>query len=244
MRYGIISDIHGNREALESSLTVLYEAGIDRLVCLGDIVGYGAEPDQCCDIVREHADVTVIGNHDAATVGRMGFEYANALAQKALHYSVAQLSARNADWLRALPYVVNEGKACFCHGAPVKAESFEYVFSLDKAAYLNEMYPSLQPLTFVGHSHLTAAYLITERMTLHLDQAPCFQIRDSVKYVFNVGSIGQPRDRDKRSCCVLWDSDAGSVTYLRIPYDVESAARKIDAASLPRAFSDRLYYGV
>jgi predicted phosphodiesterase len=244
MRYGIISDIHGNREALESSLTVLYESGIDRLVCLGDIVGYGAEPDACVTIIRRHADVTVIGNHDAAAVGRFGLENANALAQKALHYSVAQLSQSNADWLHALPYVVKEGRATFCHGAPFNSENFEYAFSLDKAAHLNELYETLAPVTFIGHSHLTAAYLVTERLTLHLEQAPSFQLRDSVKYVFNVGSIGQPRDRDQRSCCVLWDTDVSTVTYLRIAYDIESAARKIDEASLPRQFSDRLFYGM
>ena len=244
MRYGIISDIHGNREALEASLAVLYSAGVDRIACLGDVVGYGAEPDECCDIVRAHADLAVVGNHDAAAVGRFGFEHANSLAQKALRYTMERLSEPNVAWLKELPYIIKEDDACFCHGAPVSVETFEYIFSLDKAAFLNEIFDELQLVTFVGHSHLTTAYLVTERMTLQLDQAPCFRIREGVKYVFNVGSVGQPRDHDKRSCCVLWDSTERTVTYLRVPYDIDAAANKIVRAALPKAFSDRLYHGI
>ncbi|MBT9557416.1 MAG: metallophosphoesterase family protein [Myxococcales bacterium] len=244
MRYGIISDIHGNREALESTLAVLYGAGIDRLACLGDIVGYGADPDACVDIVREHADLCVIGNHDAAAVGRYDMNHANALAQQALLYSMKTLSNRNKDWLAALPFVIRENDTSFCHGAPVDVETFEYVFSLDKAAMLSDHVEELSHVTFVGHSHLTTAYLVTERMTLQLDQAPRFQIRGGIKYVFNAGSVGQPRDRDQRACSIIWDTQERSVTYIRVGYDIAAAADKIMAANLPSAFARRLELGV
>ena len=243
MRYGIISDIHGNLEALDAVLGALREASVDRIACLGDTVGYGAQPDECCDIVRDVADVAVLGNHDAATVGLLDPRHAHAAARRAMTYSSEQLKPENAEWLRGLEYTVIEGDICFCHGSPVNAKSFDYVFSLDKAAVLTGHYPDLSKVTFVGHSHLTAAYLVTERMSLHVS-APRFQLRAGVKYVFNVGSVGQPRDRDQRACCVIYDTDDETVTYLRVAYDIAGAAEKILQADLPPAFSQRLFHGV
>ncbi len=244
MRYGIFSDVHGNREALMAVLEALQTAGASRLINLGDTVGYGAEPDACVTIVREASDVAVIGNHDAAAVGRFDIEHANILAQQGIEYTIRQLGAQNRRWLRALPYSVREGDACFCHGAPINVETFEYVFSLDKAAMLTELHPRLAPITFVGHSHLTSTYVVTDRLTLQLDKSPRFCLRDSAKYVFNVGSVGQPRDRDARACCVVWDTVERTVTFLRVPYDYQLAASKIFDAALPSVFGLRLFQGM
>lgn len=243
MRYGIISDVHGNMEGLRASLAVLDAAGVDRIACLGDTVGYGAEPDKCVELVRSRADVAVLGNHDAVVVGKLDARHCHAAARRALAYSMDQLEPENMAWLQALEYVRFENEICFCHGSPIAAEKFEYVFSLDKAAALTGHFKELSKVTFVGHSHLTTAYLVTERMSLQVS-APRFQLRKGVKYVFNVGSVGQPRDRDHRSCCVIYDTDDDVVTYLRVPYDIEAAATKIFEADLPPAFGQRLYHGV
>ena len=244
MRYGIISDIHGNLEGLRASLQVLDDAGVDRIVCLGDTVGYGAEPDACCDIVRERAYKTVLGNHDAVVVDKLDARHCHAAARRALMYAKENISQANYDWLAGLEYQhILEDGICLSHGAPIDSEAFEYVFSLDKAATLTGYYDELEKVTFVGHSHLTTAYLVTDRMSLQVS-APRFKLRPGVKYVFNVGSVGQPRDRDHRSCCVLYDSDEELVSYLRVPYDIEAAASKIFQADLPPAFGQRLYHGV
>lgn len=243
MRYGIISDTHGNLDALRASLEALKALGVDRFVCLGDTVGYGAQPNECCDIIRNLVDIAVLGNHDAVVAGRLDPAHCHAAARRALVYSSEQLSPENLEWLTSLKYVVNEDRICFCHGSPIDVETFDYVFSLDKAAVLTGEYERLADVTFVGHSHLTTAYLVTERMSLQVS-APRFRLRPGVKYVFNVGSIGQPRDRDRRSCCVVYDTDKQLVTYLRVPYDIESAASKIFQADLPAAFGQRLYHGV
>ncbi len=243
MRYGIISDTHGNLEGLTAALEALDRAGVDRLVCLGDTVGYGAQPNECCDIIRDLCAFTVLGNHDAVVCERLDPGHCHAAARRALMYSREQLSDENMKWLQEMEYQVNEGDICFCHGSPIAVEKFEYVFSLDKAAALTGYYEELSRVTFVGHSHLTTAYLVTERMSLQV-AAPRFRLRDGVKYVFNVGSCGQPRDRDNRACCVLYDTDEEIVTYLRIPYDVDTAASKIFDADLPAAFGQRLYHGV
>ncbi|HIA03264.1 MAG TPA: metallophosphoesterase [Myxococcales bacterium] len=243
MRYGIISDIHGNTEGLEACLNELEAQGIDRLVCLGDIVGYGAEPNECCDIIREKADITILGNHDAVLVGKLDEEYCHSAARRALRYSAEQLSDTNYDFLASLKYKTYEDDSCFCHGSPINAEDFEYVFSLDQAATLTAHFSSLSKVTFVGHSHVTTAYLVTPAMSLQMS-APRLQLRDGVKYVFNVGSVGQPRDNDPRACCVIYDTDEQSVSYFRVEYDIEAAADKIFAAELPQAFGQRLFHGV
>ena len=243
MRYGIISDTHGNLEALTACLDALDDRGIDRLVCLGDTVGYGAQPDECCDLVRERAWMTVLGNHDAVVAGKLDARHCHAAARRALTYAHDQLSDENLAWLESLEYRHDIEGATFCHGSPIVAEYFEYVFSLDKAATLTGFHDDLARATFVGHSHLTTAYLVTSRMSLQVS-ASRFRLREGVKYVFNVGSVGQPRDRDQRSCCVVYDTDQQLVTYVRTAYDVEAAASKIFQAELPPAFGQRLYHGV
>lgn len=243
MRYGIISDTHGNLDALQAALDVLYRQDVDRIACLGDTVGYGAQPNECCDLVKEIADIAVLGNHDAVVTGKLDSRYCHAAAQRALVYSREQLNGENLAWLDSLAYLVEENGACFCHGSPFDAESFDYVFSLDKAALLTGRYDELADVTFVGHSHLTTAYIVTERMSLQVS-APRFRLRQGVKYVFNVGSVGQPRDRDQRSCCVVYDTDERLVSFVRVAYDIEAAASKIFQADLPAAFAQRLYHGV
>ena len=163
------------------------------------------------DIVRDVADIVVIGNHDAAVVGRHDPSHAHLAAQQAFQYSRRALKPSNIEWLKSLDYVQEEPGICFCHGSPIDAENFEYVFSLDKAATLNERFDTLAPITFVGHSHLTTAFVVTPRLALQVS-SPRFQIREGSKYVFNVGSVGQPRDRDKRACCVVYDLQSGSIT--------------------------------
>ncbi len=244
MRYGIFSDTHGNSDALMRCLDALESAGVDRLVCLGDTVGYGAEPNECCDVVRNVADVAVLGNHDAMAVGLLSLDHCHAQAQHALEYAAARITPENRSWIRGLEYRVTEGNVCFCHGSPLGAEDdFDYVFTLEKAAALTGAFDSLNDVTFVGHSHLTTSYLITPRLSLQVC-APRFRLRPGVKYVFNVGSVGQPRDRDTRSCVVVYDTEQSTVSYLRVEYDVEAAASKIYAADLPPAFAQRLYHGV
>jgi len=125
----------------------------------------------------------------------------------------------------------------------VDAENFDYVFNLDQAATLNERYDTLSDLTFIGHSHLTTAFLVTKRLALQVN-SPRFQIRAGTKYVMNVGSVGQPRDRDKRACCVVYVTEDEAVTYLRVEYDIASAAQKIVDADLPPAFATRLLEGL
>src|SRR5438093_10514169 len=133
MRVGLFSDTHSNLEALSAVLRKLDEEGVDKLVCLGDTVGYGANPNETCDLVRSRAAVTILGNHDAAVAGRMDYSYYYDAARNALDLHARQLSQENMVWLRNLPYEVREGDITFCHGSPINLAAFEYSFSVWQA---------------------------------------------------------------------------------------------------------------
>src|SRR5262247_1755511 len=133
MRIGIFSDVHANIEAMNAVLDAFKSERIDKYVCIGDVVGYGASPNECADIIRKVAAFTILGNHDAAVAGRMDYSYYYDAAREALDLHAASLSAANMDWLRSLPYQVREGNLLFCHGSPLNLEDFEYIFTPEQA---------------------------------------------------------------------------------------------------------------
>jgi diadenosine tetraphosphatase ApaH/serine/threonine PP2A family protein phosphatase len=243
MRIGLISDIHANLEALEAALAVFDREPVDYLACLGDVVGYGAQPNECCELVRTRADVTILGNHDAAVCGRMDYSYYRAAARHALDVHARQLSAENLEWLRSLPYAETVGDVTLCHGSPVALQEFEYVFLLDQVRELRAHFDELAPVTFIGHSHLCKCFSF-DRDGAEEVLNTRFQTEPGRRYIITVGSVGQPRDYDNRACCAVYDTEARWFEYHRVPYDVEAAARKILAADLDAAFGKRLFLGV
>src|SRR5690348_3675554 len=133
MRIGIFSDTHANFEALTSVLAALKQERVDRMVCLGATVGYGAHPNECCDLMRQHAAFTILGHHDAAVAARMDYSYYYDAARQALDLHASILTPENMKWLQSLPYEVREGHVSFCHGSPVNIEEFEYIFAPEQA---------------------------------------------------------------------------------------------------------------
>jgi diadenosine tetraphosphatase ApaH/serine/threonine PP2A family protein phosphatase len=243
MRIAIISDIHSNIEALTEVLRVAEEQKVDRIVSLGDIVGYGASPNACCDLVRSVTEVTLLGNHDAAVAGRMDYSYYYDAARHALDWSAGVLSDENMDWLKSLPYTYRIGDVGFSHGSPVEPKAYEYIFALEQAKELAPYVEHLPEVTFIGHSHLCKAFAIGNG-EVHDVVAQKFGIRRGYKYIISVGSVGQPRDYDNRACFVICDTGARTVEYLRVEYDIETAAQKIFDAELALNFGKRLFLGV
>jgi predicted phosphodiesterase len=244
MRYAIISDIHGNIEALEAILAKFREiGGIDKWYCLGDIVGYGAEPEACCSLVRETCEVTLLGNHDAAVAGRMDYSYYYDAAREALDWCRERLSPSNLAWLKNLPYTHRLGPVELSHGSPFQPEEYDYIFALEQARELIQSKPDLADVTFIGHSHLTKVFALTEDNALDV-VAPKFKLKDGMKYVITVGSVGQPRDYDPRACAGLFDTDERKFEYIRVEYDIESQRQKIIDAGLAHNFGTRLLLGI
>lgn len=243
MRYGIFSDVHGNLEALEVVLAHLAEQNVDRYAFLGDAVGYGPNPNEVCDRIREVADVAIVGNHDAAVSGRMDYsEYYDA-ARHALDWCAQRLSAENMAWLAQLPYKHREGMVEFSHGAPVAPEMFDYLFAPEQVTDILDAADQLAEVTFIGHSHLTISFRIQgQRVTPIL--ATEIECDPSCKYIITDGSVGQPRDRDPRTCCGVFDTETRLFTFHRLEYDIMAVRQKILDAGLSPVFGERLLVGM
>ena len=243
MRLGIFSDTHANLEALSAVLEAFGHERVDKLVCLGDTVGYGANPNECCDLVRERASFTILGNHDAAVAGRMDYSYYYDAARQALDLHAQLLSAENKSWLQSLPYEVREGHVSFCHGSPVNIEEFDYIFAPEQAARCLPEWDRLADVTFIGHSHLCKSFAL-EPDDVHEVVAQKFELRAGHKYIISVGSVGQPRDYDNRASYTIYDTEERVFEFKRIAYDIDAAAQKIFSAKLERNFGNRLFIGV
>jgi diadenosine tetraphosphatase ApaH/serine/threonine PP2A family protein phosphatase len=244
MRIAIISDVHSNIEALTQVVRAIEGLAVDRVVCLGDVVGYGASVNECCDVVRRVAEVTLLGNHDAAVSGRMDYGFYYDAARHALDWTAARIDPDHRDWLKSLPYTHRIGEVGFSHGSPVLAESYDYVFATEQARELLPHMEELAEVTFIGHSHLCKAFALHPAGDVNDVGAKRFGLRRGYKYVISVGSVGQPRDYDSRACFVVYDVGERKVEYHRVEYDIESSAQKIFDADLALNFGRRLFIGV
>lgn len=243
MRIAIFSDVHANLEALGTVVDAYRELSPDIYVCLGDVVGYGANPNECCEIVQSLAKVTILGNHDAAVAGRMDYSFYYDAARRALDLHRSYLAPKNLTWLRSLPYEHRDNWISFCHGSPVNHEEFDYIFALEQAQALQPVWRDLADCTFIGHSHLCKVFALDGARAYELEPDR-FTLRPGFKYIISVGSVGQPRDYDPRSAYTLFDTETRTFEFHRIAYDIDGAARKIYAADLEPNFANRLYLGV
>jgi diadenosine tetraphosphatase ApaH/serine/threonine PP2A family protein phosphatase len=242
LRTAILTDIHANLPALEAVIARANELGVERWVCLGDTVGYAAEPNECCALVRERVSFSLLGNHDAAVAGRMSYDYYYAAARDALEWTTGQMTADNLAWLKSLPYTVREGAIEYSHGSPLQPDQYEYIFVLDQAAELLPVLGDLADVTFIGHSHLPRAFSLSDDGADDVYEE-VVEIRAGAKYIISIGSVGQPRDHDPRACFGIWDDVARTVEFHRVAYPIEPAAAKILEAGLSEHFARRLFVG-
>ena len=244
MRLAIISDIHANIQALERALAKCDELEVDEIVCLGDVVGYGGNLNECCDRLRARAAVVLMGNHDAAVVGVMDTYYYYDAARKALYWTRNELTEDNFRWLYSLPYCNMRADldTAFFHAAPILPSAFYYVVRNEEAEALTRMRAGLLGHNFIGHSHLTTTYEYNGKKVK--DVTGNYQHRPDHKYLVNVGSVGQPRDRNPDSCFVIFDTDSKRMAHVRTSYDVGAAASRIREVGLDEKFARRLAVGV
>jgi diadenosine tetraphosphatase ApaH/serine/threonine PP2A family protein phosphatase len=245
MRLGVFSDVHANIEALSAVMEAYRAEGIDEYYCLGDVVGYGASPNECADIVRSTCKVTILGNHDAAVAGRMDYSYYYEAAREALDLHADVLSGTNMQWLKTLPYKheMNDIGVHLCHGSPLRLEEFEYIFAPEQARECLQIWDGLADLTLIGHSHLCKVFALRPGEVRELP-AEAFQLEPGWKYIVSDGSVGQPRDYDNRASYTTFDTDTRTFDFKRVEYDIETAAAKIFEKNLERNFGHRLFIGV
>jgi predicted phosphodiesterase len=238
MRTAVLSDIHGNLEALEAVLAACRASGVDDYVCLGDLVGYGASPNECVERVRALTDRVVAGNHDRAALGLPDLEAFNPLARAAAVWTAGQLTPEHADYLRGRPLVLSTEEALFVHATPHEPEAWHYVFdAYDAEACFAQMD---RRLCFLGHSHVAFICVAVGHSREMVASSPISKGR---RYVINAGSVGQPRDLDPRAAFALWDQDRREVQVVRVAYDIAGAQARILAAGLPPSLAERLALG-
>lgn len=253
--FAVISDIHSNFLALEAVVSQLRESGPDIVYCLGDVVGYGAEPNECVDAVREIADGrTIYGNHDVAAV-HDDPDYAdsfNPQAAAAVRYQRQNLTEKNVSWLKSLPENMHVEDYLLYHGSPIDTD--HYLMNISDLELAMDYLPADLEfvLLFVGHTHLPTAVGIGKDGSIEVDLKTetndlsdiVLYLEEGRRYLVNPGSIGQPRDRNPDAAYVTVDMKAGQLRFRRVDYDVKEAQRRIIEAGLPDFLSQRLEHGV
>lgn len=240
VRYALLSDIHGNLEALEA---VLADAAsrADGVLCLGDVVGYGADPEACVELVAARAQAVAAGNHEHGVAGLLDLGWFNRYARVAAEWTREQLDADHVAYLAKLPLVIELEEATLVHASPSRPDEWDYLLGPEDGY---DVFPAFATrVCFVGHSHVPAAWSEgSSGRDWELGPRDIVMERGR-RYIVNVGSVGQPRDRDPRAAYALWDRETQRVTIRRVEYDIAVTRRKITAAGLPRFLADRLASG-
>jgi diadenosine tetraphosphatase ApaH/serine/threonine PP2A family protein phosphatase len=241
----VISDVHSNQPALESVLAAIEEVGVEQLWCLGDVVGYGAQPDACAELIRERCDVCLAGNHDLAVLGGLDVSSFSEAAAVAVEWTRENASAGTIEFLRGLePAGARDGVGLF-HASP-RDPIWEYVLSIEQAE--EGLDAQEERVGLIGHSHVSLFFTRPDGAK-HGD-AQGAQAGDgallsleSGAWLVNPGSVGQPRDGDSRAAWLELDTDEWTARFHRVPYDLATAAETILAAGLPSQLAERLEVG-
>ena len=246
MRIALLSDIHGNLQALHACLADAHARGAERFVFLGDFVGYGADPHGVVDVITEYVAqgaVAVRGNHDEAIHGSS--IYMNEMAMTAIDYAKQVLTQPQMLFLRNLPMIVHEDTCCFVHASAASPEKYPYVDSPSAAQRCAEA--SESPHTFCGHVHEQRLYFAATgpRMTLFRPTAGvAVPVPAHRRWVILIGSVGQPRDRNPLAAYAIFDSERVTITFYRVPYDHQAAAARIREVGLPESIAYRVESGI
>ena len=240
MKYAILSDIHANIDALESVLAHARTEGCEQFVCLGDVVGYNANPAECVAKIREMEMPCILGNHDEYSAKDIDLSSFNPVAAEAVVWTREQLTPEDRQWLAALRYVRLVDSFTIVHATMDGPRQWGYV--QDKMAAAASFTYQSTPICFHGHTHVPLAFM-SEGGKVHGGTYNCVQVEQGKKYFINVGSVGQPRDSDPRAAYVIYDDTEKRIDLQRVEYDIESAQAKIRAAGLPDRLAERLALG-
>ena len=243
MRVAIVSDIHGNRHAFEAVLDDARDAGAEELWCLGDVVGYGADPNACVELAREHLAICLAGNHDLAVTGVLGIEEFSYGAAVSAKWTAEVITEQNLAYLHALESSGVEAHFGLYHASP-RDPVWEYVLSEDQAERCLDVQE--QRVCFIGHSHVALVFVRDgvdgETRGAVREPGATADLRER-QWLLNPGSVGQPRDGDPRAAWLLLETDGAQAEWRRTSYDIAGAQAAIRQAGLPDSLADRLEYG-
>jgi len=246
MRYLVFTDIHGNLESFLALLKFIQRKKIDYYLFLGDLVGYGASPNEIIQKIQTMKPISLIrGNHDKAVCGLDSIDTFNPIAASAIYWTKQNLKKKNMDYLSRLnkgPIIIHD-HITLCHGAPFDEDY--YIFGEFDAT---EAFKYIRtPLCFFGHTHFPYVYTEKDNFvegTFLMGNSNEVKLEKGVNYLINPGSVGQPRDRNPRASCAIYDSDVKRIKFFRLDYDIEEAQKKIREEDLPLALAERLSLGI
>ncbi len=243
MRYAIIADIHSNLAAFTAVLDdIEHRGGAEEVWCLGDVVGYGPEPHQCLELLRQRNHVCVAGNHDRAAIGKLDTAYFNPDAATACHWTAQQLSPEEVQYLESLSPVIERGDFTLVHGSP-REPVWEYLLSTSNArenfAYFQSKF------CLIGHSHVPLVFRYTDTGACSFSQfsTNIGLVLGKSRLIINPGGVGQPRDGDPRASYAIYDSETGVIKLYRVAYDISATQNKMAEHGLPMRLAARLSYG-
>jgi diadenosine tetraphosphatase ApaH/serine/threonine PP2A family protein phosphatase len=245
LRAAVLSDIHANRQALEAVLAAVDEAEVDQVWCLGDLVGYGADPDACVALARERCSLCLAGNHDLALLGALDISTFSEAAAAAVAWSREQVGEETVEFLATLEPTASQNGVGLSHASP-RDPVWEYVLSTDQAeAGLDAQE---ERVGLIGHSHIALFFMRAPGVQRGYAQGAQASDGSEIEisegeWLLNPGSVGQPRDGDSRAAWLELDTESWRARYHRVPYDIEGAAAAIRAAGLPDVLAERLEVG-
>ncbi len=238
MKYLVFSDIHGNAQALETVIDEIGEIRPDFVVSLGDVVGYGANPSDCVDLVEEHCDIRICGNHDFVAAGLAESENFNVTARISIEWTKNSLSASQKELLSAYDTVKRHGECLFSHSSPVSPLDWEYIYTLGQADRIFR--ETDERFIFIGHTHVPGIISHDLLSGSRVEKSSKIEIAEDRRYLINTGSVGQPRDGVSAASFAVIDVQRGRISMRRIPYDIMEAQERIRAEGLPESLASRL----
>ncbi len=238
MKIVVLSDIHSNLAALRTALDYIVRLKPDKIVCLGDIVGYGPRPNECVELIQQHCQIYLMGNHDHAVLGLTDTYHFNQYAREAINWTRRALTIQNKAFLENLAFFHSESEILYVHSTPVQPEEWHYILSEYEARqYMQDI---KQRLCFIGHSHIPVVFSSADSAKYREE----FDVSDkNKKFIINVGSIGQPRDGDARLCFVVYDTEKQKIKYIRLEYSIKETYQEILENKLPPFLAMRLFTG-
>ncbi len=241
MKYGILSDVHGNLPALHSALKACAEIKVDKILFLGDAVGYGASPNQCISLIKQETATFLGGNHDFGSVGMTNINNFNPYAREALLWTARTLTPEKVHYLKARPMTIEMGELLLVHASPHQPEEWHYIFQPQEASLNFSAFH--QRLCFIGHSHLPGVFILNSDGRISFERSASITLHNDARYIINVGSVGQPRDGDPRASMGILDMDNGEYYLHRVVYEIRETQASILSMGLPLFLAERLAIG-
>lgn len=243
MKRAVISDIHANLEALQAVLADIEREQVDEIVCLGDVVGYGPDPNECAQLIQQRCTFSILGNHDAAAIGTLSTANFNVHARRAIEWTTKEMNRHTQSFLKTNPLKKILGDCLCVHATPYEPNMWHYITTYQDAQVNFEYFE--QRICLVGHTHIPVM-IGWEHPSVYLHQKSSLSLAHFPhnRFIINVGSVGQPRDNDNRSCYVIMDTGRESFYYRRVEYDIERYQEKMERIAMPSFLITRVAEGI